>query len=304
MPMPKEGQTKDEYIAEFMKAPHAQHFPEDQRVAVAEHEWASHNGEHDEKKEGTFVSLAGDVRYESDGVLRYEAAVSDVKPNFNPETHVLSGVRIMNAKPTRKDYFYNLEAQQRVVKKFEGLVTGVDHDYKSGPPILDRSVGKVLSAKCDANGSLGDIQLNPGHKNYEQIVADFSTGLNTISLSAICSRCEQKGNEVTNFEPVGLDFVINAGQTTKLWEQAVPSASLPASVSTVVPVVGDVPTPVVADSRLEQALSDIELLKGKLTRMEQVAPATVAADVVRMEQALVQRGVNLDQFHAEFLKSK
>lgn len=236
--------------------------------------------------------LKGDVRYEGEGVLRHESAVSDVRPTIDRAKNLLIGVRIMNAKPTRKDYFYGLAAQKAVVQRYEGMVTGIDHDYKQGPPTLERSFGKVVKSYCDENGTLGDIQFNPGHQRCEQILADAETGLNTISLSAVCSRCEQHGNEVTAFVPAGLDFVVNAGQTTKLFEQAAAAVD-PKTVAAVA----------APDNRLEQALAKIDALEGKLTKLEQVSPATVAADVQRTEQALAKRGINLDEFHDSFLKN-
>jgi hypothetical protein len=229
------------------------------------------------------LPLSGDVRFEGDGVLRYESAVRDAPVRIDRDKHMMFGVRGMNAKPTRKDYFYGLAAQQAVVTKYEGMVTGLNHDYKQGPPVIERSLGKVVKAYTDDNGTLFDIQYNPAHERMEQILTDAETGLNTISLSCICTRCEQHGNEVTSFVPAGVDFVVNAGQTTKMFEQA--TQSTPAT-----------------DTRLEQALKDIELVKSKLTRMEQVSPAIVAADVQRMEQALTKRGVDLDAFHDSFLK--
>ena len=155
-------------------------------------------------------------------------------------------------------------------------------------------MGKVVKAYTDENGTLFDIQYNPAHERMEQILTDAETGLNTISPSCICTRCEQHGNEVTSFIPAGVDFVVNAGQTTKMFEQA-------GNVQTV-PATQTVSAGATADTRLEQALKDIDLLKGKLTKLEQVQPATVAADVQRMEQALTQRGVDLDAFHDSFLK--
>ncbi len=337
MPSPLKGESKEDYIGRFMQAEHAQHFPEEQRVAVAEHLWSSHHGEHDKMEhrgntihdaekttithESSHVPLQGDVRFEGSGVLRYEAAVSDRKPTIDRTTHTLKGVRIMNAKPTRKDYFYGLEGQQAVVNRYEGMVAGVDHDYKQGPLTLERSIGKVLKAYTDENGTLGDFQLNPAHERYEQILKDAETGLNTISISAICSRCEQHGNEVTSFEPVGVDFVVQAGQTTKLFEQVhgpeatqqaasrleaarqASSQTGPASPLPEVSAAAALPATPATDTRLEQLTQEVSSLKAKMTRLEQVAPATVAADVARMEQAITARGFDLNKFHDEFLKN-
>ena len=328
MPTPMNGEGKEDYVGRFMASDACSSSPLKPRLAIAyskagekhegadiephekealtaigEHLFDSHHGMHDkeedkgkgmhepetEKKEQK-VNLAGDVRFEGSGVLRYESAVSDVKPKIDRTTHMMTGVRGMNAKPTRKDYFYGLLAQKSVVSRYEGMVTGLNHDYKQGPPTIERSIGKVVKAYCDENGTLFDIQYNPAHERMEQILTDAETGLNTISISCICTQCEQHGNEVTSFVPAGVDFVVNAGQTTKMFEQVSATQNLPATPA--------------ADSRLEQALRDIDLLKGKLTKLEQVAPATVAADVQRMEQGLTQRGVNMKAFMDENIFGK
>jgi len=310
MPKVEAGESREHYMERCMLYPDLQQHDETQRTAICEH---LYDREAKDANHEQATVLTGDVRFEGDGVLRFEAAVSDVKPRIDRDKHMMYGVRIMNAKPTRKDYFYTLAAQQKVVDRFEGMVTGLDHDYKQGPPTIERSLGKVIKAYCDDKGTLGDIQYNPAHERMEQILIDAETGLNTISISAICTRCEQHGNEVTSFVPAGVDFVVNAAQTTKIFEQAVGTPPSEPAVRQVPPVQppGGLPTPVVADSRLEQALSDIaalkannEVLEGKLTRLEQIAPPTVAAEVARMEQGLTKRGVNLDQFHDDFLKSK
>jgi hypothetical protein len=123
-------------------------------------------------------------------------------------------------------------------------------------------------------------------------LTDAETGLNTISLSAITSECRQEGNCVTTFTPVGVDFVVNAGQTTKLFEQVQAKTE---SVAVVGPTL---------EQKFEQMQTEMNTLKAKLVVMEQVQPATVAASVVKMEQALTNRGINLEQFHDEFLKKQ
>ena len=213
----------------------------------------------DEKKEAVLPApLAGDVRFEGDGVLRYEAATQDQAVTIDRENFLMRGVRAMLAKPVRKDYFYGLDAQKAVASRYEGMPIGVDHDYKQGPPTIERTFAKVAKSYCDDKGTLFDVKYNPAHPRCEQILKDAETGLHTISLSAICTRCEQHGNEVTSFVPAGVDFVVNAGQTTKMFEQA----NQPA------------PTAVV-DSRLDAALTRLEQAEAKLAKIEKTfkAPA-------------------------------
>ena len=76
------------------------------------HHWES---EAAEKKEAAVpTALAGDVRYEGSGVLRYEAATQDQPVTIDRANNLMRGVRAMLAKPVRKDYFYGLKAQQAV----------------------------------------------------------------------------------------------------------------------------------------------------------------------------------------------
>lgn len=246
------------------------------------HEWS------EDKKEGVLPDLDGDVRYEGAGVLRYEAAEQDKPVNIDRTNFMMKGVRAMLAKPVRKDYFYGLAAQQKVASRYEGMAVGCNHDYAQGPPTIEHTVGKVIRSYTDDAGTLFDVKYNPAHERMEQILKDAETGLNTISLSCITTRCEQRGNEVVSFNPTGCDFVINAGQTTRMFEQAQNPTTLPPAT----------------DTRLEQALADITLLKGKLATLETARPATVAADVKKFEQSFAARGVDLAAFHDEFCKAK
>ena len=233
------------------------------------------------------------ARFEGTQAFFFEAATPDSgrKPTIDREKNLLIGVRAMNAKPTRKDYFYGLEAQKAVATKYEGMIVGVDHDYKQGPPTIERSFGKVAKSYTDDLGTLFDVQFNPAHARTEQILKDAETGLNTISLSCITTNCRQEGKEVKSFEPAGVDFVVNAGQTTKMFEQADKSGATPATPS--------------ADAvAFEQMRTELAALKSKVTLLEQVQPAAVATDVQRMEQNLKTRGVDLDKFHDDFLKAK
>lgn len=221
-----------------------------------------------EKKEQ--IDLSGDVRYEGSAVLRYETTSQDKPIKIDREKNMLYGVRGMLAEKVRKDYYYDYEGQKRLHKQYEGFSTGVNHDYKNGAPTVERTIGKIQNSYMDEKGMLFDIQMNPKHERTEQIYADAETGLNTISISTVNSRCEQRGDKVVDWVPAGADFVVNAGQTTKLFEQE--------------------------DTKYESLKKEIELLKGKFTKFEQVQPAVVNAAVNKSEQKFAQRGVDLKEF--------
>lgn len=233
------------------------------------------------KNEAILPELKGDIRYEGDAVYRYEATTQDTPVRIDREKNMMYGVRGMLSRPVNKDYYYSHDAQSKVYKNYEGMPLGLNHDYKQGSPTIERTIGKISKSYMDDKGTLFDIQYNSAHERMEQILTDAETGLNTISLSCIAAGCRQEGNIVTSFTPVGCDFVAGAGQTNKLFEQAKPELEL----------------------KYEQLIKDIEILKGKFNKYEQIQPATVSAAVVAMEQKLETRGINLKEFHDAFINT-
>ena len=190
-----------------MVHPHTQKWAEDQRVAVCEHLYESHHGEHEKRSEQMM-----EERFEQQAIL----VPAD---RIDREAGILKRVHVMGVK-SRHGYAYSIEAQRAVYARYEGMPVGIDHDYRLGPLTTDHTWGVIRNPEVDATGTWGDLHYNRAHVRTEQLLESIERGIGPLGLSAITTKCVEKDKVVCSFEPLRLDIVVGAATTRTMFEQS------------------------------------------------------------------------------------
>ena len=210
------------------------------------------------------------------------------------KTGILRDVQIRGFE-SKNGYCYDGEGIAANRSRFEGMVVGIDHDYKLGPLTTANTWGTMKAVS--ENARRGDLHFNQKHARTEEFLHDIEFGTRPVALSPVCSKCVETTRDgkrvVTSFEATRLDLVINAATNRTMFNQAEPEKPKE-----------PMPPTMAADTRLEQALKDIESLKATIKKFEAIAPAAVSATVDKMEQGFKERGINLEQFHDQFVTGK
>ncbi len=119
---------------------------------------------------------------------------SDLGPNAvfgttDADAFLLKNVRILGVHSKNKQgkRKYLIEALQKAIPFFDGQGVNKNHDYSildtgRPRPYTDR-IGVLQSVKCDAEGLIGDLQLNPHMPLAGAIRWDYVHGTKKVGLS-------------------------------------------------------------------------------------------------------------------------
>ncbi len=211
MPKPKPDEAVSEYLARFMRNPHSQKFPEDQRAAIAYHMWESARGEHEERDEQALP----------DPAERYEQFALE-PPRIDYEKGEMYGVRVMGTKSAH-GYIYSLDAQRAIIGRYEQMPIGLSHDYTGKPVRVPEAWGVLFNPRVDDKGTLADVKYLKRHEQTPTILEDAERNIGIFSMSPVTTACVQRGDTVTAFVPVRCDLVVKSATNKTLFEQATPS---------------------------------------------------------------------------------
>lgn len=191
---------------------------------------------------------------------RSNQVMAPTEPRIDRERGLILGVHVAGLVCKDDGMEYDIEGHKKDVVRLNGMPVGLDHDFKGGPALVERTWGKLQDAWYDENGQWANLAFNQKHPCIEQILYDVEH-LHTMGLSTVV-KYNQKNlvkNRLHEWETVGVDLVVGPRTTGYLLNQADPTKVTP-PVSSVVD----------SEVRFNQLQQELVELKNTVVRQNQL----------------------------------